>query len=57
MVTIYVEVPDLDAALAKVQANGGSTVLPPSDVPGGPKLAQFADPDGNVIGLTRAGTM
>ena len=29
----------------------------PSDVPGGPKLAQFADPDGNVIGLTQAGTM
>jgi predicted enzyme related to lactoylglutathione lyase len=57
MVTIYVEVPDLDAALAKVQANGGSTVLPPADVPGGPRLAQFADPDGNVIGLTQAGTM
>ena len=57
MVTIYVEVADLDATLAKAQELGGSTVMPPADVPGGPRLAQFADPDGNVIGLTQAGTM
>ena len=57
MVTIYVEVADLDGTLAKVQELGGSTVMPPADVPGGPRLAQFADPDGNVIGLTQAGTM
>ena len=29
MVTIYVEVADLDATLAKVQELGGSTVMPP----------------------------
>jgi hypothetical protein len=57
MVTIYVEVADLDATLKTAESLGGKTVLPPSDVPGGPKLAQFADPDGNVIGLTQAGTM
>lgn len=57
MVTIYVEVADLDATLAQVQQLGGTTVMPPADVPGGPRLAQFADPDGNVIGLTQAGTM
>ncbi len=57
MVTIYVEVEDLDAALKKAESLRSKTVLPPSDVPGGPKLAQFADPDGNVIGLTQAGTM
>jgi predicted enzyme related to lactoylglutathione lyase len=57
MVTVYVEVPDLDATLAEVEANGGRVVMPPADVPGGPRLAQFADPDGNVIGLTQAGTM
>jgi predicted enzyme related to lactoylglutathione lyase len=56
-VTIYVEVEDLDATLEAAEALGGKTILPPSDVPGGPKLAQFADPDGNVIGLTQAGTM
>jgi predicted enzyme related to lactoylglutathione lyase len=57
MVTIYVEVEDLDATLKTAESLGGKTVLPPSDVPGGPKLAQFSDPDGNVIGLTQAGTM
>jgi uncharacterized protein len=57
MVTIYVEVEDLDATLKAAESLGGKTILPPSDVPGGPRLAQFADPDGNVIGLTQAGTM
>ena len=57
MVTIYVEVEDLDATLKMAESLGGKTILPPSDVEGGPKLAQFADPDGNVIGLTQAGTM
>ena len=57
MVTVYVEVADLDSTLKQAEALGGKTVMPPMDVPGGPKLAQFADPDGNVIGLTQAGTM
>jgi predicted enzyme related to lactoylglutathione lyase len=57
MVTFYVEVPDLAAALKKAETLGGKTIMPPTDVPGGPKLAQFADLDGNVIGLTQAGTM
>jgi hypothetical protein len=26
-------------------------VLPPSEVPGDPKLAMFADPAGNIAGL------
>jgi predicted enzyme related to lactoylglutathione lyase len=56
-VTVYVEVADLDATLRKAESMGARTVMPPMDVPGGPKLAQFADPDGNVIGLTQAGTM
>jgi predicted enzyme related to lactoylglutathione lyase len=57
MVTVYVEVEDLDATLKAAESLGGKTILPPSDVLGGPRLAQFADPDGNVIGLTQAGTM
>jgi len=31
-------------------------VLVPTDVPGGPRIAQFADPDGNVIGLLQTGS-
>jgi predicted enzyme related to lactoylglutathione lyase len=48
---VYVQVEDLDAALAKAEKLGGKTILPPSQVPGGPKLAMFADPAGNVTGL------
>jgi predicted enzyme related to lactoylglutathione lyase len=50
-VSVYVQVEDLDAALAKAEKLGGKTILPPSQVPGGPKLAMFADPAGNVTGL------
>jgi len=57
IVTVYVEVADLDATLKNAESLGGKTIMPPADVPGGPRLAQFADPDGNVIGLTEAGSM
>jgi len=50
-VSIYVQVEDLQATLDRVERLGGTTVLPPSQVPGGPKLAMFADPAGNITGL------
>jgi predicted enzyme related to lactoylglutathione lyase len=53
-VSVYVQVPNLLAALDKAQKLGGKTILPPSEVPGGPKLAMFADPAGNVTGLMEA---
>ena len=56
-VTIYVEVDDLAAALKKAEGLGGKTVMPPMEVPGGPEIAQFSDPEGHVIGLSKAGTM
>ncbi|MGH7862944.1 MAG: VOC family protein [Candidatus Dormibacteraceae bacterium] len=56
-VTVYIEVPDLDQALAAVQSAGGHTVAPPMDVQGGPRMAQFADPEGHRVGLIQAGTM
>src|SRR5262245_62364052 len=57
IVTFYVEVADLSGALKRAESLGGKTVLSPSQVPGGPEIAQFSDPDGNVIGLIRAGSM
>jgi predicted enzyme related to lactoylglutathione lyase len=57
MVTVYVEVADLEATLKHAEALGGKTMMPPMEVPGGPQLAQFADPDGNVIGIIKAGSM
>ena len=50
-VTFYVQVPDMQAALDQAAALGGKTLMPPMDVPGGPRIALFADPDGNVVGL------
>ena len=50
-VSIYVRVADLQATLDRAERLGGKTILPPSDVPGGPKLAMFADPAGNITGL------
>ena len=51
MVTVYVQVDDLQAALDRAESLGGKTVMPPMDVPGGPTIAQFTDPAGNLIGL------
>ena len=56
-VTFYVEVPNLEDSLSKIEERGGKTVMPPSDVPGGPRMAQFEDPEGNRVGLVQAGTM
>jgi uncharacterized protein len=54
IVTFYVAVPDLAAALARAERLGGKTVMSPMQVPNGPEIAQFSDPDGNVIGLLKA---
>jgi len=56
-VTFYVEVASLEDTLKDIEAAGGKTVMPPSDVPGGPRMAQFTDPEGHMIGLVQAGTM
>ena len=52
-VTFYVAVPDLEAALSKIESLGGSTVMGPTDVPEGPSIAMFADPEGHRVGLVK----
>ena len=52
-VTVYVQVPDLQAALDQAVAMGANIVMPPTEIPGVVSMAQFADPDGNVIGLVK----
>jgi uncharacterized protein len=52
-VTFYVQVDDLQKALDKAVELGGKIVNPPMDVPGGPTLAHFTDPEGNFIGLAK----
>jgi predicted enzyme related to lactoylglutathione lyase len=53
-VTFYVEVPDVEAALAKAESLGGTRLMGPEEVPGGPELGQFADPEGHVIGVVKS---
>jgi predicted enzyme related to lactoylglutathione lyase len=53
-VTFYVAVSDLETALSKIEGLGGSTVMGPTDVPEGPSIAMFADPEGHIVGLLQA---
>jgi uncharacterized protein len=54
-VTFYVEVPDVEAALAEAERLGGTRVFGPDKVPGTEiELGQFTDPEGHMIGLTKA---
>jgi predicted enzyme related to lactoylglutathione lyase len=52
-VTFYVGVDDPAAALAKISQLGGRTIQEPMEVPNGPTIALFADPEGHVIGLVK----
>jgi len=48
--TFYVDVPDLEASLAKATEQGAKVLMPPTPLPDG-KIAVFADPEGHPIGL------
>jgi hypothetical protein len=52
-ITIYIAVSDLAEALAKVESLGGKRVMEPFEIPGVVAFAQFADPQGNVVGIVR----
>ena len=47
----YINVASLEAAVAAAEANGGSVVTPPTDVPGQGRFAAVNDSEGNEIGL------
>jgi predicted enzyme related to lactoylglutathione lyase len=49
-----VDVPDLDASLATVAANGGQTVVPKMPVPGVGWLAYCKDTEGHIFGMMQA---
>jgi len=52
-VTFYVEVDDPQAYLDKIESKGGKTVVPVTEIPNMVTFAQFADPEGNVVGLVK----
>jgi predicted enzyme related to lactoylglutathione lyase len=49
-VTVYVQVVDIDATLAKAELLGAKTIMPRTDI-GMIIMGQFRDPEGNIIGL------
>ena len=57
-VTFYVEVPDVEAALAKAESLGGTRMMGPEDVMADLTIGLFTDPEGHVIGVMngRSGT-
>jgi predicted enzyme related to lactoylglutathione lyase len=52
-VSLYVQVRDLRASLAKAEQLGGAIVSQPFDVPQGPTIAGITDPEGNRIVLVQ----
>lgn len=51
VVRVYIDVDDLEGAVAAATANGGSVVTPPSDIPGQGRYAAVRDTEGNEVGL------
>lgn len=54
-VRVYIEVDDLAASLKEIEAHGGETVMPPTEIPDIVTFAMFRDPAGNTIGLMEGG--
>lgn len=52
-VTFYIEVPDVEAALAKAESLGGTRIMGPDEIMGMVILGQFADPEGHLIGVVK----
>jgi lactoylglutathione lyase len=48
---VYVE--DVDHVFARARADGFEAVAAPADMPWGERIAWLADPDGNLVMLTR----
>jgi predicted enzyme related to lactoylglutathione lyase len=53
-VTFYVEVPDVEASLAKAESLGGKRLMGPDKVMEGIEIGQFADLEGHMIGVIQA---
>lgn len=56
-VTFFVEVADIAETLTVVEGRGGQRLMGPQQMPNGPLIALFTDPEARVIGLIQAGTL
>ena len=55
-VTFYVEVPDVEAALAKAESLGGSRMMGPHKVMEGVEIGLLQDAEGHVVGVVKGGS-
>ena len=53
-VTFYVEVPDVEAALAKAESLGGSRMMGPRKVMDMVEIGLFNDPEGHPVGVVKS---
>jgi uncharacterized protein len=53
-VTFYVEVPDVEAALANAERLGGTRMMGPDQVMEGLEIGLFNDPEGHLVGLVKS---
>ncbi|MGW1373605.1 VOC family protein [Streptomyces sp. NPDC002446] len=52
----YFAVADVDETAARAAESGGMLLVPPTDVPDGPRIAVIRDPQGASFGIHRVGT-
>ena len=52
-VTFYVEVPDVEEALARAESLGGSRMMSPEQVMEGVEIGLFHDLEGHVVGVVK----
>ena len=56
-VTVYIGTDSIEESLAQINAHGGKTVLPKTEIPGMGWFAMFKDPSGNTLALYKDGSM
>lgn len=56
LLTFYVQVDDIQAALDRAAELGGEIVLPPTVIPDAVTYALFKDIEGNIVGLAASET-
>jgi predicted enzyme related to lactoylglutathione lyase len=52
-VTFYVATDDVEESLKKAEGLGGTRVMGPMQVPEGPEIGLFNDPEGHLVGVVR----
>jgi uncharacterized protein len=55
-VTVYVEVPDVEASLQQAESLGGKRLMGPEKVMETIEIGMFSDPEGQIVGVIKGGS-